>query len=615
MSRRSSLSLCLLAGLWSCDEGVGAAPCGDPPATGCADDAGPPGDRGLPADASAAPSMTCTDIVLALDRGAIARCPDGARYSWRVDGREVLARVAPALVIGGEEITVEGWPQVTWVVDAAPFNDTVVITYAGHAVLPELVTTLTLADDVLRVSTTARADEALYVDALVTMTGGVGADPKALTDAGFVEAVDAPVREGAQIWLSASLLSARTSRPGTIASDGRVEAPINAEVAAGVSLAASARWVAGRLDDWARGGYIGPTGGVGPAPVWGWRTAAAHGAVVDVDAIAAERRALFEGARAIVEAPIDPIFSAAPWIVVDGLWAPALGEWVVDPALVEAVGDADLGLFWPAARVCPDAPAFEDSIDEHEPTGAACGALDPNLPAAQARVERARLALSAQGADGFWLPGAVFAAQVSARASGVPVPGLTTSFDRALGAPGAECAAAATAGPFPRSAECDAALRTLDAPAAAPRVAPAAGAQTLMTYLDVPALSPLPLTLSGPPGAARQRLVLTALGGGPMLIADAPSTVQPEAWDWVLTVRQHPEAFRAIPRLAADDWPPSRWDADTARVIFNFTDAPTTVTLGDDWIGARDLFDPQIEAAAAVSIPPNDVRVFVRPAQ
>ncbi|MGK0362845.1 MAG: hypothetical protein ACI9U2_005167 [Bradymonadia bacterium] len=544
--------------------------------------------------------LVCSEIVLENGRGAIARCPDGAHFSWIVDGREVLTRVSSALVIGGVQLEGDAWPTVTWSFardadEAAKLG----IVYRGRSDLAEIGTFITLQSDALTIETTVSVESPLFLDAVVPVTAGVDPRGKALGLDGFGPTAEVPARLGAQVWLTPLVLSAHASRPAQIGGDGRVEVPISAEASPSADFYLDVHWTIDRLGDGFRGGTLQQGGN---ETVWGWRTGAAHGAVVDTEAIAAERQVLLS-------------VGEEPWILVDGLWAPALGDWRIEPALRTATDGAHLGLFWPATLVCPDAPVFEETARERLPGDAVCARLNPLIPAARVRVINAATALEAQGVDDLWLATDAFVDLVDLHPIRAFEESRNTSVDRILGAPGADCLQQALNGPFPRSPACQSILRALDAPVDAPQVAPVDGARTLMAHLDLSGVSPLPLTLTGPSGEARQRIVLTALGGGPMLIADAPSMVPLDAWGWMLAVRQRPDAFLAAPRLAVNEWPPSTWDSDTARVLFNFTDAPRTVALESDWIGTRDLFDSQIEATVEVSIPAHDVRVFVRPSR
>ena len=581
MLRLSSLSLCLLA-CAACDD----APVRDEP-------------EPEPSD------LVCSEIVLQNGRSAIARCPDGARFSWIVDGVEVLTRVGPALVIGGVEIGGDAWPTVTWSHGPDPAQATqALLSFRDRPDWPILSTLIVLESDAVTLETLTNVQAPFFLDAVVPLTAGIGTSGSSLGPDGLEPSAQVPVRQGAQVWLSSSLVSASASQPDAIADqpiviggDGRVEVPVSA-ITPNFEFYARVEWTIDRLGaGFSAGGSLEE----GQAqPTWGWRTGAAHGAVVDIEAITAETEILVS-------------VGADPWVVVDGLWAPALGDWRIDPALRTATAGALLGLYWPATVVCPDAPVFEDTAGEWLPGTTPCAQLNLQLPTARGRTQSAVIALESQGIDGIWTDTTALLDVIDSVSDLALQASRDPSLDRILGMPGAACFAEAQNGPFPRSAGCEATLRTLDAPVAAPQVDPAEGARVLMANLDLKAVNPLPLTLTGPPGEARQRLVLAMLGGGPMLIADAPSAVSPDAWVWFAAVRGRADAFLATPQLTVDDWPPSTWEADTAHIVFNFTDAPKTVALDPAWIGTADLFDPQIEATAEVSIPANDVRVFVRP--
>ena len=578
MSRLSSLSLCVGLALGACDD----APVRDEP---------------QPEPESPCPELVdgCGHgLVVYLDGTTLGRSGDGSGFNWGASTREaLLRRVQVGLIIGGVEATSSDWPTATWT-SLIPERTGYQARFTGHADLPDLTVIVTVGRGQMTSELTVTPSDSLFVDALV-MTAGMTNAGLALGEDGFTDAP--PPRLGAQAWLTPTPLSVRAARPARIFSDGRVERPINAEVAGNTTIGLTARWSIGA------GLGLRPQPPPQPAQVdWGWRTGAAHGAVVDPAAVDAERRVLTEA-------------GADPWIVIDGLWAPTLGEWRVDPALVDPSGASRLGVFWPAATICPDAPDFATTADIRADAGEACDTLNADQPAARALIERAHLALQQQGVAGVWLDEPAFSGTVEPEAVQAAHPDFAASFDRALAADATGCAEAAINGPFPRSEGCDVALRSLGASAPAPHVDPVLGARVLMAHLDLKAVSPLPLTLTGPAGEARQRLVLAALGGGDLLVAAAPSAVPDDAWTWLAAVRARPDAFLATPRLTVDDWPPSIWESDTARVLFNFSDAPQTVMLGDDWIGAPDLFDPQVTAAAEVSIPANDVRVFVRATQ
>lgn len=586
MSRLSNLSLCLSLGLGLA---AGLVACDDAAV----------GELELEPEPS---DLVCSEIVLENGRSAIARCPDGAHFSWIVDGREVLTRVSPAVVLGGVELRGSAWPEVSWSFTGADFVATV--TYGGRLDLPTMRTMLMPKHTGLTVQSWVAFETPLFVDAFVPLTAGRGIAGVALGEDGFVDAADAPPRPGAQTWLTPNLLSASADRPATIGSDGRILMRIDAQVAGETTIRSRSSWTVGEMTSGFLGGLTTIDGIEPTAPIWGWRTGAAHGAVVDLDAIASERDLLL--AR-----------GDAPWIVVDGLWAPAVGDWRIDPGLREATAGALLGLYWPADLICPDAPGFDDALAERQPSESACDMLDPNVPAARDRVLRAAFGLTDQAVDGYWLATDAFARTFGSQAVAVEAPQsrYLTSLDRVAGTPGADCRQEALNGPFPRSLICETALSTLDSAADAPQFAPIEGARRLMRQLDVWAVSPLPLTLTGPSGEARQRIVLTALGGGHMLIADAPSKVPEDAWSWLSAARARPDAFRTYPRLTVEEWPPSVWASDIARIVFNFTDAPINVAIDTDWIGTPDLLLPEIEATPEVSIPAHDVRVFVRPSR
>jgi hypothetical protein len=196
---------------------------------------------------------------------------------------------------------------------------------------------------------------------------------------------------------------------------------------------------------------------------------------------------------------------------------------------------------------------------------------------------------------------------------------LEARFDRLIGAPGQDCFNAALEGPYPRSAACVASLSVLDAPATVTPTRPADGANVLMAHLDLMHVSPVPLTLAGPPGAARQRLILNLIGNATFFIADLPSDLPEEAFDWVnrATNARMDDVYLSLfaPRLTTDDWPPSHWESNSSLILFNWTDTPRTVDLDPRWQNTTDLLQPEIRAADRIEIPPNDVRVLVHSAE
>lgn len=538
------------------------------------------------------PEPTCNEIVLALDNAAIARCPDGARFSWIVAGREVLAARTAGLVVGGVETLGTQWPEVSWRI--VPADDlgvgSVQIEFRGRADLPDLSVELQpSAPAGLTVTTRAITRTALRIDALVALSGGAMPDGPVLGSAGFVAQDVAAPRPGTQAWLGGPL-SVWAADRASISADGAIRRSIDADVAPAVTLSAQALW---RLDPVATIGNPTPRPGIDR---WGWRTGASHGAVVDINAITTEIEVL---------AP----HIATPLVVIDGLWAPALGDWQVDDALTAL--DVDLGLWLPLDLVCPDAPDFAEVAALSQAPDGACYRLNPALPAARQRIVRTLPQGAALYTEG---PGFCDVVVDIASVGSHPATGCTGQiairFDRVLGAPGAACLTEAFDGPFPRSPACQAELRALAAPADAPREPPVDGAIRLMNHIDLARVAPQPLTLSGPAGPARQRLMLAILGGAPLLIADAPSNLTPEVYHLIARAREG--AWGIVqPRLDANDWPPSRWQGADHLILFNWTNAPRVVDLDPAWHGATDLLQPESQATDRVEIPPDDVRVLV----
>lgn len=532
--------------------------------------------------------FTCTDVVLTVGASSLARCPDGARFSWRHAGREILVESSAGLRIAGVDVLGPAWPDVAWRV----MGSSATITHGGRADLPDLQVDLGLSDAGLTTRLTLVADAPIVVDALIASSGGLNAPTEVVAGGARRATAEATAQPGHLIWLGDPQLAAITPRPGIVHPDGRITRDGIGALAPGATFEITARWTIG-----APGAALRAT--EAPAPVgWGWRTGAAHGAVVDVDALVGEQAALLQA-------------GPDPWIVVDGLWAPALGDWRPPADLIDALDDARIGLAWPAALVCPDTPLHADAPDLYVPAEGRCGRLDPDQPAARNAIARAQLALLDAGIDGLWMDDPVLAAAVDPAALATfEGPAAITQLDRVAGAPGADCRQAAVEGPFPRSAACTMALSQLDVPAAPPDSDPRAGVAQLLAHLDVPRVSPLPLTLAGPASRARQRLVLTALGGGPLLIADAPSTAPAELMAHLAPLAAL-DLRQVAPRFDAD-WPPTTWASDAALVLFNWDAAPRVMEVPADRIGHMGLFDPQ-PATATVEVAPNDVRVFLAP--
>lgn len=532
------------------------------------------------APAPPAPQAACAEPVLTVGANTLTRCADGARYGWQHAGRVILDEATAGLRIAGVDALGPSWPAVAWRIS----DDAAVLTHQGRADLPDFELELTLGPAGLTSRMRFEATEPIVVEALIGTSGG-------LVTPG-TPAFGAAPHAGFGLWLGGEPVGARTDRPGVVHPDGRITRGPLGELAPGAAFEITGDWWIG-----APGQALRDAVEATPAPGWGWRTGAAHGAVVDLDALAAERDALLA-------------IAPAPWIVVDGLWAPALGDWRPPAALIAALAPARVGLAWPAALVCPDAPIFADVAALLGPGEGACGRLDLDLPASQDLIARAGIALVDAGVAGLWMDDPRLAAAVGlAEMQAFEGPATLVHLDRVDGAPGAACRAAATAGPFPRDPACDAALSRLDAAVSAPDSDPIAAMLGRLEHLDLPRIAPAPLTLSGAPARARQRLAIAALGGGALLIADAPSTLSAEAVAALQAIGPH-DLHRLAPDLTTEAWPPPVWRGAAALALFNWDPAPRQFAIPDAWIGRPGLFDPEA-ATAEVTVPAGDVRIFL----
>ncbi len=670
-------------GLWgavalgACD-GEGAVPSPADAAPSPADAAtsadGPPADGALP------PVPDCDDTLLDTGSMRLLRCGDGVRYAVAAaDAAPFLLGATAAAVVEGRRLTARDWPEVAWrVLD----ERRVQARFSGLAGVPDLVLWLTV-------------DAALYVDVwlesaddtpplrvegvdVVTLEGPgaafLGVDPAACRalPAGDGPVVPPPVArrteqavqcpEGAR--LAGALVPAEGDLSIAISAEGLTisRAEPTATLAPGTRLrapTAALRVGPDALDLMAaHAADVAARAGVAPVirPAWGWRSGAAYGALVNAGVLAAEAGAL----RRLAEAHgVDP----PAWLVADGLWYRALGDWAAGEGFPEglratALEGARLGLAWPATLVADEAALHAErpewllrAADGGEapcaPDGAACGVLDPSRPDAREHLGRVAAALRAEGAVLFLLEGLGSAAGAGGPALREAVATLRDGAgDARLCAPGdwalagtadvtvvgpaelsdlgSDCAARERAASGPRDAACARALRDLSPEMAAARpstVALRARARALAARWHhagvLGALDAGPV-LVGPPraaGEARQAAALAALAGGPYLLGDSALALDPARAALALAPIRAPIGVPARPLDLFDavEHPPARWRAgERALALFNWTDAPIRFETGD-FGPATSLFDDGRHGdGAPVDVPPRDVVVLLR---
>jgi hypothetical protein len=680
---RAALALALLA----CDD---ARPPHAPPPDAARD-------ASIPDAAVDSAPPACDEPLLANDKLRLLRCPDGARYAVAAgDGSPLLVGATAAVTLEGRRLRTRDWPEAAWVtVD----ERRVQARFTGLAGIPDLVLWLTLGEalyvDVwLEAPAQGTPLEVERIEALVlddtdaVATVDPGSAPSAWRllppEPGPVVAPGPPLARpteqvvagpgrslllGALVPADGDLLvtvgaSGALDRlevdtagpPATLAPGTRVRAPTLALRVGPDPLALMAAHAAD---------VAAPTGAPPrPSPGWGWRSGPAYGALVNADVLLAEARALNALAAAQGVAP-------PAWIVADGLWYRALGDWSAGEGFPDGLAPvaaalgaegARLGLTWPATWVADEAPVYARDPEwllraadgSAAPCGAACGVLDPARPGARDHLGRDAAALRAEGVGLLLLDGLA-----EATAAGTPAVREAGATLRAaiggalLGAPaadawplagladvsavappplselGADCAAGDRADPGPRDPACGEALRSLTPAAAAPaadtlRARAFALAASWHRGGTLTALDAGPVLVAArPAGEARQAAAIAAIAGGPYLLGDSPTALDPERAALALAPLRAglpAGAARPLDLFAGGDDPPSTWRGAGVLALFNWTDAPRRVEglhrIAPGFGAARSVFDhrawPDLDAVPGLDVPPRDVVVLVR---
>jgi len=593
-----------------------AGACTDSPA------AGPEADAGV--------ADPCDERLLDAPPWSLHRCSDGSSFSFRFNGLPRVEQATVGVVVAGIDETANRWPEAIWTRSGTGYR----VRFLGRPGLPAL--TLTLALDghpevTLAVDLPADASGLVQLDGLLLLQAEVPGPPlEAVLPAsegryleGFV------VRTGPEAAERALLVHGLGTSAATIrwspTPQGVVARSLNAvSLAPGDTLTATPLQlydgpdVFALLDEAARTLPPRP-----PSPLgWGWRSGGAYGALVSASALAREVEAL--RALAAARGHTEP-----PTVLVEGLWFKALGDWQGGEGFPEglaagltALGEVQVGLRWPAGRAGPGSL----------PPEAEGAHLDFSLPAVQDQVGRDALELAAAGAD--WLaldedfseeerqlagqaraltvfPGEVLASHVG---GAVHLDGF------ALGAPlvaAEDACSAEAAGQWPRSSACGAALADPQPQAvSAPPTELMAAQRATWGHLGAHRLVDCGgVQLAGAEGEARISAVLAAAGGGPYLMADAPSRLTGAQADLFFAVYDLGLAgLHARGALGAD--PPARWESADAVALINWQATPQTLQLPDrrDLAGApRRLTEgAAFEPGGTVQVPPRDVVVFRR---
>lgn len=593
-----------------------AGACTDPPATG------PEADAGV--------ADPCGERLLDAPPWSLLRCNDGSSFSFRFNGLPRIEQATVGVVVAGLDETANRWPEAIWTQVGPGYR----VRFVGRPGLPALTLTLTLnghPEVTLAVDLPADAGGLVQLDGLVLLQAAVPGPPlEAILPAsegryleGFVVHTRPEVAERALLVHALGPPAAEIRWSPT--PQGVVARSLNAaSLAPGDTLTATPVQlydgpdIFALLDEAARALPNRP-----PSPLgWGWRSGGAYGALVSASVLAREVEAL--RALAAARGHTEP-----PTVLVEGLWFKALGDWQGGEGFPEgltaglaALGEVQVGLRWPAGQAGPGSlpPQAEGTH------------LDFSLPAVQDQAGRDALALAAAGAD--WLvldqdfseeerqlagqaralavfPGPVLASHVG---GAVHLDGF------ALGAPpvagDAPCAAEA-AGLWPRSSACGAALADPQ-PQAASAVSTDLMAAQRATWGHLGAHRLVDcggVQLAGAEGEARISAVLAAAGGGPYLMADAPSRLTGAQADLFFAVYDLGLAdLRARGTFGAD--PPARWESADAVALINWQPTPQTMQLPDrrDLAGAprRLTAGAAFEPGGAVQVPARDVVVFRR---